>query len=138
MVERLWLPFATELAEGSTFDPPDEATVPTAVAAREDRLDSDCAATFVAESGPLQGFVGGECVELSAGGGRTELAIDELYVRPEYRGNAVASRLLSAIENWGRRHDCGTARVAVHSSEEAARSVFREAGYREHRSGMTT
>lgn len=135
MVRRLWLPFATELAEGSAFECPDETTVPTAVAAREERLDSDRAVTLVAESESLEGFVGGECVEVSTAGG-VELAIDELYVRPDSRGNGIAGELLSAIEDWGRRHDCETARVAVHPSEDAIRSVYREAGYRDHRSGM--
>jgi GNAT superfamily N-acetyltransferase len=137
VVEQLWVPFTAELADGTNFRAADDGAVPTAIEAREERVARDRAVTFVADDGSdLVGFVGGECIEVSAVARRAELAIDELYVRPDQRGEGVASSLLSAIEDWGRRRGCDAARVALDAGNEPARSLYRRAGYRDHRSGM--
>jgi GNAT superfamily N-acetyltransferase len=57
------------------------------------------------------------------------LTVEELYVRPEYRGEGLARTLLDAVEDWGRERGCDRAELHVHVRNERAQAVYERHGY---------
>lgn len=57
------------------------------------------------------------------------LTVEEVYVRPEYRGKGLAIDLLEAVEAWGREHGCERAELHVNARNETARAVYERHGY---------
>jgi GNAT superfamily N-acetyltransferase len=77
--------------------------------------------------------VGGEPAGL--GGVRhleTEVAeIKSMYVGPAYRGQGLARRLLSELEQIARRHGCRATRLDTSDYLTSAVALYRTTGYRE-------
>jgi GNAT superfamily N-acetyltransferase len=57
------------------------------------------------------------------------LTVNELYVRPEYRGDGLAHDLLDAVESWGRERGCERAELHVNARNDAAQRVYDAHGY---------
>jgi len=57
------------------------------------------------------------------------LYVTELYVRPEYRGDGLATDLLDAVEAWGRDRGCERAELHVNARNAAAKAVYERRGY---------
>lgn len=57
------------------------------------------------------------------------LVVLEVYVRPEYRGDGLADRVMDAVETWGVERDCERAELHVHARNVAAQGVYEARGY---------
>jgi GNAT superfamily N-acetyltransferase len=57
------------------------------------------------------------------------LTVLELYVRPEYRGDGLADRVMDAVEAWGADHGCERAELHVHARNETAAGLYEDRGY---------
>ncbi|NHN41440.1 GNAT family N-acetyltransferase [Halorubellus sp. JP-L1] len=53
----------------------------------------------------------------------------ELYVRPEYRGDGLATDLLDTVESWGREHGRERVELHVHARNDAANGLYEVRGY---------
>lgn len=53
---------------------------------------------------------------------------DGLYVKPAYRREGVASRLLDRLVDWGRDRGCGFFTLSVHVDNEAGKEFFESYG----------
>jgi GNAT superfamily N-acetyltransferase len=57
------------------------------------------------------------------------VAVLELYVRPEYRGDGLAHDLLDAVEAWGRDRGRDRAELHVHARNDAAKALYEARDY---------
>jgi putative acetyltransferase len=88
----------------------------------EARLDSEQAATFIAETdGVLVGHLG---VDLA--GGVADLG---MMVRDSHRGRGVGSSLLEACIDWSRAHDAHKVTLSVWQHNERALRLYRNHGF---------
>jgi len=71
--------------------------------------------------------VGYVCVWLVAG----ELKINNVAVRRDHRGRGVGARLIEAVLDLGRSHDCFEATLEVRPSNAQARTLYERFGFRE-------
>jgi GNAT superfamily N-acetyltransferase len=116
-----WLPFAFEMQELDAHDALDDPTVGDAAAVAADTLDDPArfagyAFAELGESPPV--FARGDPV-----------AVLELYVRPEYRGDGLAHDLLDAVEAWGRERGRHRAELHVHARNDAAKGLYESRDY---------
>ncbi len=56
------------------------------------------------------------------------LYLDDLYVRPEHRGQSIGTRLLEAVIAMGRRTGCHKVRWQVSKWNEPAREFYKKMG----------
>jgi ribosomal protein S18 acetylase RimI-like enzyme len=132
-VERLWRPFAEEMAEldrAERLD--DDVDVHSlAVEHRRERLAEDGVAQFVAERGDDlvgQVHVGEQSAPPVFARGDAAHVVG-LYVRPEHRGAGLGSRLLDRAEAWARERDHERVTLSVSLENDAARRLYDERGY---------
>ncbi len=85
---------------------------------------------FVARrQGEIVGFINGHAFE-NAGIFRECLGfVDNAYVRPELRGQRIASLLLEALERWFTSKGAQAAELNVVTANEHARRVWEHLGY---------
>ena len=88
----------------------------------ERRLDSEQAATFIAEDGHL--LVGHLGVDLA--GGVADLG---MMVRADHRGEGVGSRLVEACIDWSRAHGANKVTLSVWPHNEPALRLYRSHGF---------
>jgi GNAT superfamily N-acetyltransferase len=78
-------------------------------------------------------FAGYAFAELSAGppvfARGDAVSVLEVYVRPEYRGDGLAGRVMDAVEAWGADRGCERAELHVHARNETAQRVYESRGY---------
>lgn len=131
LVDDCWLPFAGEMAELDDYNALVENPRPAAVDYRRERFDDDDAATFVADDGgDLIGYVAlsrSEPAPVFDRGPTGE--IGEVYVRPECRGEGVATALLDRAHEWAAARGCERTALSVNVANEAARSLYDGQGY---------
>lgn len=138
-----WLPFAREMAELDDHDAlaDDEAELrDDNVAHKRERFVEDDSHTVVAipdrdgltadDTPSFAGYASAEIGESPPVFARGDpVYVSELYVRPEYRGDGLAHRLLDAVEDWGRDCGCERAELHVHARNETAKRVYETRGY---------
>lgn len=87
--------------------------------------------TLIERDGELAGYLlVGFCFSLEFGG-RYGL-LDELYVRPEYRGGGVGKRALQHVEAICREQGFACVRLEVSDDNPHARGIYRRHQYMEH------
>jgi ribosomal protein S18 acetylase RimI-like enzyme len=104
-----------------------------------DYLKSQCeehdGAVIVAEAGEkMVGFV---CVVASAPGASPDdpavhAWVHDLFVRPEYRHQGIATRLMVEAESFARQRRAGVVRLGVLDGNDGARAFYRGRGFREY------
>ncbi|WP_227133494.1 GNAT family N-acetyltransferase [Halorubellus salinus] len=57
------------------------------------------------------------------------LVVLEVYVRPEYRGDGLAGRVMDAVEAWGADRGCERAELHVSARNETAQRLYEARGY---------
>ncbi len=57
--------------------------------------------------------------------------VDNLHVLPRFRGTSIGAKLLSAGEDWARRHDQSQLHLWVFEENHAARRFYQREGWRE-------
>jgi GNAT superfamily N-acetyltransferase len=62
--------------------------------------------------------------------GGTVLWLEELYVRPDCRGQGIGSRLLRATLDVARQRGCRSVELEVEASHARAAHLYRRAGFR--------
>jgi ribosomal protein S18 acetylase RimI-like enzyme len=89
-------------------------------------LDQDDRILFVAEDdGELTGHVSGILTDAPPIFDRgRQLHVDGLYVKPAFRREGVADRLLERIEDWAQTRDCEYVGVTVHVENDAAKRLY--------------
>lgn len=131
LIDDLWEPFAREMADIDGYnDLADEIREP-ALAYRKNQLEDDGVATFVAEGDyrlvgyVVIGYKDSPPVFARGPAGHVE----ELYVRPGFRGRSVGRDLLDRAEAWARERGCERVSLGVHTSNEDAREFYESCGY---------
>ena len=129
-VDDLWLPFAEEMADLDPFNAVAEDARAAALEHRRERLARDDAVDYVVEDG---GLVAGAAAEsrdappvFQHGDG---LHVNEVYVRPAYRRQGIASDLLAELEDWGRERGCTYVTLTVNRRNESAQELYRKRDY---------
>lgn len=151
LVDDLWLPFAREMAE---LDPSNELADDVrddAAAHRERQFADDDVATFVTAvdggggdgeevedvDGGLAGYAVVERSESPPVFARGPAAsVEEVDVRPDYRGMGVATDLMDRAEAWGAERGCERAVLGVNADNDAAQRLYESRGYEVRRHKM--
>ncbi|WP_046245409.1 GNAT family N-acetyltransferase [Hymenobacter terrenus] len=55
-----------------------------------------------------------------------------IYVRPEYRGQGVSTRILAALKQWAQQQGLTEMRLEVYSDNTAARRAYEKFGFSAH------
>lgn len=69
------------------------------------------------------------CIGFSVELGGNEAFVDELYVDPGYRGQGIAPRLLTALEEIARQRDIAALHLEVDSENEVAHRMYAGQGF---------
>jgi len=88
---------------------------------------------LVAEDGGIVGFA---MFSIETGGYAQDCRrglIENLYVRPEHRGQGIGAALLERAEGLLRENDVDRLTLEVMAANDDARRFYREHGYRPHR-----
>lgn len=88
---------------------------------------------FVAEiEGDVIGFASGEVREGSpAFDARTWVAVEDVYVLPEYRSRGIGRALLAACREWALDRDASGITLQVAARNARARDFYENLGFRE-------
>lgn len=138
LVADLWLPFAEEMAALDEYNELVDGAEALARAHHRERFDDPDVATFVAtDDGALAGYaVVAERPSPPVFARGTAANLQHLYVRPDRRGEGLATALMDRAEAWGRERGCERASLSVNVRNETARRVYEARGYRERRLSM--
>lgn len=132
LVERLWLPFAREMADLTDRNAlaDDVDLVEASVAHRADRLDDESVYTWVVADDRLVGYASA-AVESPAPvfGAGDRLHLTELYVREPRRGEGIASGLLDRARATARTRGCERVTLDVDVENESARGFYEGYGF---------
>jgi GNAT superfamily N-acetyltransferase len=131
IVEDLWLPFAREMAELDDYNAlAAEAREDAVEHRREELSQADYCVQIAVEGGTFVGFASAEVQASSPVFERgANLGISEVYVRPEWRQQGIASALLDAIEAWGNEQEYETVSLTVNANNHAARAFYEDWGF---------
>lgn len=127
----LWLSFAREMASVDDFD---ALAADARTAARDHRraqLDRDDVTMLVASvDGDLVAFTTAEHRPAPPVFRRGDgVHVHELYVRPAYRRQGIATSLLTDVREWAAARGCEHLTLDVHVENDAARAFYREHGF---------
>ncbi|MFT4883900.1 MAG: GNAT superfamily N-acetyltransferase [Natronomonas sp.] len=130
-VDELWIPFAEEMAALDEFNALSETAREPAIEYRRERLTDDERIDYVAVvDGEWVGEAAGEINESPPVFAHGDvLHVNEVFVRPEHRGQGVASELMDALETWGRERGCTYANLNVNRRNESAQTLYRQRDY---------
>lgn len=97
-----------------------------AAAGPEYWLDDDDRTLFVAETdGELVGYASAGLVESPPIYERGRRAhIDSLYVKPDFRRQGIARRLIDRVEAWAIENDCALLGITAHTENAPARRLY--------------
>jgi GNAT superfamily N-acetyltransferase len=56
--------------------------------------------------------------------GRDVCYLEDLFTRPDSRGQGVARALIQAVEDWARENDCGRLYWMTHETNATARALY--------------
>ena len=131
IVDDLWMPFAEELAELDEYNALASDIRSDAIEYREEKLaQSDYCVQLAVEDGAFVGFASGRVKSSPPVFERgAALAISELYVRPDWRRQGVASSLLDALEAWGDERGYETVSLSVNADNDAAKALYESVGF---------
>jgi ribosomal-protein-alanine N-acetyltransferase len=89
----------------------------------EKDLESGNTVAFVAENeGKVIGYILGSCIDV-------ELHITNIAVAEDFQRQGLGRRLLGELESVARQRSCGFAYLEVRTTNTAAISMYRNAGY---------
>ncbi|GAD52625.1 acetyltransferase, GNAT family [Halarchaeum acidiphilum MH1-52-1] len=136
-VEELWLPAKREMASMTVYELDGDARRAGRSHYRS-RLADDETVTYVGrEDGALVGYVSAEIrAPAPIFESVRECHVSDVYVAPEIRRRGAGRALLDAAEEWGRVRDCAHLDLNVDADNEAARSLYEDAGLRAERYNM--
>jgi GNAT superfamily N-acetyltransferase len=86
---------------------------------------------FLAENPGQGGQIVGQvivCLGYSIEMGGRDLLVEEIYVKPDHRGNGYGASMLGAVEDWARREGFASAFLEVLEGNHAER-LYRKLGY---------
>lgn len=139
-LETLWLPFADEMAALDSYNTLTPDPLESAREYRQEQLADEDVRLFVAVAGET--LTGYTCVAVSdsppvfARG--AEANIEELYVKPERRGEGIATALLDRAEAWGQERGCERATLAANAENHRALEFYESRGYTVRRHKLDT
>lgn len=131
IVEELWLPFAREMAELDDYNALAAGAREVAIEHRREKLSkAEYCVQLAVEDGT---FVGLASAELQASSPVFErgstLGISEVYVRPKWRRQGIASALLDTLEAWGNEREYETVSLTVNANNHAAKAFYEDWGF---------
>jgi GNAT superfamily N-acetyltransferase len=131
IVEDLWLPFAREMADLDDYNALAADAREAAVEHRREKLShAEYCVHIAVEDGTFVGFASAELQASSPVFERgLNLGISEVYVRPEWRQQGIASALLDAIEAWGDERKYETISLTVNANNHAAKAFYEDWGF---------
>lgn len=132
LVDECWLPFREEMATVDEYNALENENVrESGIAYRRRVFRTSNRQTFVSvRDESLQGYLSIGIMDPPPGIARgSEGVIFELYVRPEVRGEGIATNLRVRAEQWARERDCTHMALFVHPDNEPARSIYRSWGF---------
>jgi GNAT superfamily N-acetyltransferase len=131
IVDDLWLPFAREMADLDDYNALAADTREAAIEHRREKLShADYCVQIAVEDGTFVGFASAEVQASSPVFERgSNLGISEVYVRPTWRQQGIASALLDAIEVWGNEHEHETVSLTVNANNRAAKAFYEDGGF---------
>jgi len=131
LVEELWRPFAEEMAALDPYNELAEGISDTALAYRREQFEDPDVATFVAErDGALVGYTAVQFSESPPVFTRgPEATISGVYVRPDYRGEGIATALLDRAETWASDRGCEYVTLSVNADNASAKGLYESRGY---------
>ena len=137
ITEQLWMPLAEEMQDYSDREFSEDIEE-KALKKRRKTLESDNAICFVAEiDEELVGLVSASIDNEDGLFKQLGTAyIHDLYVRPDYRREGLASKLMNKIENWASDNSCQYVEFSVDSPNTPAIEFYRDEGYSEIRKKM--
>lgn len=131
IVERLWLPFAREMAEIDPFDELAEDITEPALEYRQELRDREDVAMWVAvEDGSYEGLVMVEKQVSAPVFQRGDTAhIHELFVHETHRGTGLADALLERVQSWAEDEACEYLSLDVNARNDRALAYYRKVGF---------
>lgn len=132
LVDDLWLPFAEEMAELDPYNElAEEGAREHAIDYRHNQLTDDDIVLFVAEIGDeLAGYAAAEYTDPAPVFARgAAINLGELYVRPGYRGEGIATALVDHVEAWASDRDAERLKLSVNQRNDGARALYEELGF---------
>lgn len=131
IVEDLWMPLAKEMSEVDDHHKLASDAREAAIEHREEKLSQQDHCTHIAIEGGT--FVGHASAGMQASAPvfarGNDLRISELFVRPGWRQQGIASALLDEIEAWGDDWDYDTISLSVHPDNHAAKALYEKRGF---------
>lgn len=139
IVRELWLSLAREMENVSDYNRlEDNLDLESTIEHKKDTIRSENSYMFVAEEGEeMIGFISAkieESIPIFARGDK--LKIDEMYVRPEFRREGVASELMDRVEETAEDKDVETLELSVDVENDSAQELYRNHGFEAGRKRM--
>ncbi|WP_430503515.1 N-acetyltransferase family protein [Haloparvum sp. PAK95] len=131
IVDELWIAFAREMAKADQYNALASDFRTNAIEHRKEKLSQEnyCAHLAVEDS-VLVGFVAGEVQPSPPVFERgATLRINEVYVRPDWRRQGIASELLEALEAWADKREYDTVSLSVNADNHAAKALYENFGF---------
>lgn len=131
IVDDLWMRLASEMHELDDYHELAPDARESAIEDREEKLaESDYCTYLDIEDDTLVGHASAKILSSSPVFARgNDLRISEVYVRPNWRRQGVASALLDEIEAWGADWEYDTTSLSVHPNNDAAKSLYEQRGF---------
>lgn len=133
LVEELWLPFAREMADLDDYNELVDGGLARehGVSYRHEQLADEDSRVWVAErGGEWLGYVRASVSAAPPVFARgPTLAVGELYVVPDARGEGVAGALLDRATDWGETRGCERVGLSVNAENDRARAFYDSRGF---------
>jgi len=133
ITKELWLPLAREMEKISDFNQlKEDLDIDQCIEHRKTGIREKGKHTFIAEEGQkLIGFISVKIKESAPVFKRGDkLKVNELFVKPEFRREGAASKLLEEAVKTGEAEGCSTIELEVDTPNEEAKEFYRSEDFK--------